>query len=381
VGFFQISIANLVAAGLNGALWLVLASVLSPAEYGKINYFISIASIGSIVGTFGVNTLNITSIAKNAQIESDGMYTFVFILTSFISIALGALSQSPITGLLCFSLTAFSMSIAIPVGRKEYANYMKIVIGSRSLLIIFSLISFFFFGLNGILVSYCISLLIFSKGFLHRLIKSKLRTDGFSRENIKFSFHSFFMNFAQSSNLYIDKIIIAPLYGFYLLGLYQISTQFLMLLAILPSSLFLYLLPKEVQGYSSIRLTTGAVLLAVIFSVTLFFSGDIILQHLFPNFVAAGEIVKIVTFGAIPMTFVASFNSKLLGAEKSNYVFVGAMVFLITLLSLLLVFRTFNNGVLIGLSLVLALSAQAIFLWVGERTLHGLHFKRVGNIR
>jgi O-antigen/teichoic acid export membrane protein len=189
------------------------------------------------------------------------------------------------------------------------------------------------------------------------------------------------MNFAQSSNLYIDKIIIAPLYGFYLLGLYQISTQFLMLLAILPSSLFLYLLPKEVQGYSSIRLTTGAVLLAVIFSVTLFFSGDIILQHLFPNFVAAGEIVKIVTFGAIPMTFVASFNSKLLGAEKSNYVFVGAMVFLITLLSLLLVFRTFNNGVLIGLSLVLALSAQAIFLWVGERTLHGLHFKRVGNIR
>jgi O-antigen/teichoic acid export membrane protein len=366
-GLFYVTVGNLISAALSATLWLVFASILSPSHYGQISYYIAVGTAGSVLGTFGFNTVNITRIAKSAHIETQGMYYFIFILSVIVSCIIGVLTQSAATGLLSFSLVAFNMSVSVPLGRMEYYKYMKMVIGARALLIFLSFLLYLVFGLEGILIGYAASSLIFSHRYFVHLIKSKWRFDGVTKKDINFSFHAFFMNFAQSSNVFIDKLMIAPLFGFQLLGLYQISSQFLMLLAIIPSSLFFYLLPKEAAGSSKLGISVYAFAFSIFFSIVLFFSSDLILQNLFPRYVGAGELVKIVAFGGIPLTIIAATNSRLLGLERSFFVFIGAMVFLVTLFSSLLFFKTLlgENGM--AIALVVSLSAQALFLTVGER--------------
>ena len=131
--------------------------------------------------------------------------------------------------------------------------------------------------------------------------------------------------------------------------------------------MFLYLLPKAVVGDSNSRISMYGLALSVFFSVVLFFSSDFILHTLFPRYIEAGQLIRIVAFGTIPMTITASANSKLLGLERSTSVFIGAMIFLIMEFSLLLFFKTFlyENG--LAIALLASLSAQAIFLTLSIR--------------
>lgn len=369
-GLLYVTTANVVAAGLSATLWLIFAGILSPSQYGQANYYIAVGALGSVLGTFGFNTLNITRIAKKIEIGNDGMYFFIFIIGIIVSCIVSIATQSGLTGLLSFSMVAFNMSTSIPLGNGQYDKYMKMVITARSLLIILALFFYLLIGLDGILLGYGASSLIFGYTYFKKLLRTKPTLNGVTKSSIKFSFHSFVMNFAQSSNIFIDKILIAPLFGFQLLGLYQISTQFLMILAIIPSSLFLYLLPKEASGRSNIRLSLYALIFSVFFSFLLFFTSDFILQNLFPRYIDAGELVKIIAFGGVPMTIIAGSNSRLLGMEKSILVFIGAIIFLLALFSSLLLLKSVFGNSGVAIALVGSLSAQAAFLVVAEKVQH-----------
>jgi O-antigen/teichoic acid export membrane protein len=370
-----VTVANIIASALNAVLWLIFAGILLPSQYGLVNFSIAIAAIGAVIGAFGINTLSITNIAKNQAILA-GIYTLAFIISVVTSIALVLLTGSILVGILSFSLVSFSISSSFPLGKSRYKDYMKMLVGQRALLILLCLILYFTFGLEGILAGYSASLLLYSYKYFVLLIGSRFTFTGVTKRDISFAFHSFFMNFAQSSNLFIDKIIIAPLFGFYLLGLYQISTQFLMVLAIIPSSLFLYLLPKDSVGRSNRRIGIYALAFSALFSVILFFTCDFILLAFFPKYIEASPIIKVVAFGAIPMTSIATSNSKLLGMEKSLNVFIGSVIFLIILFIFLLSFREIIDESTIGFALVTALSTQAIFLLLSIKHFSSVHVNK-----
>ena len=58
----------------------------------------------------------------------------------------------------------------------------------------------------------------------------------------------------------IDKLIIAPLLGFALLGNYHLGIQFLMLLSILPSIVLQYTLPHDATGNTNPKLIKVCIL-------------------------------------------------------------------------------------------------------------------------
>ena len=50
----SVGFANIVGTGIAAIFWLYLASVIEPAEYGELHYFIAIASLGLIISLIGM---------------------------------------------------------------------------------------------------------------------------------------------------------------------------------------------------------------------------------------------------------------------------------------------------------------------------------------
>ncbi len=60
-----------------------------------------------------------------------------------------------------------------------------------------------------------------------------------------------------------DKLIIAPIFGFTILGNYALGMQFYMMFLIIPSIIFQYIVPQDASGNPSIVLKKITVLISV----------------------------------------------------------------------------------------------------------------------
>jgi len=183
----------------------------------------------------------------------------------------------------------------------------------------------------------------------------------------KFAINSFLLDISNAFNGSIDKIIIAPLLGFSLLGNYQLGVQFISLVHLIPGMLFLYILTQDASGNSTKTIKKIIVIISIIFTSLSIMLSPIFVPIFFPKFVEAVEIIQIMSFSIIPSAITSTYISKYLGKTKSKIVIIGSSIYLATqILSIIVLGNIYGiNGVAVSV-VISAFIHMIYFLIVGK---------------
>ena len=359
-GFAYTTIGNLSSTILGALFWFILASILKVSEYGEVNYYIAFAVIPASIASLGLNTTVITYLAKGDEEvvrEADSI-----ILLSGLVVALALIPIQWTISIITVALVFYGMAIAEILGRKLYSEYAYTVILQRIIQIASSIILYFQIGIIGILIGYFLGPMLLSYRYLKNLRNITFNINSL-RHKINFTLHSYGLNIIGSLSTYLDKIIIGSLFGFYALGLYQLGFQFLMLLAIIPGSLYTYLLPEESSGVNRVGIKMLGLISSVVLAILTLTLSPYIVQILFPNFTNAIELIQIMSIAIIPLTISSLANARLFGEERSKHAFIGGLIYIVTVIITLIIFGLYLKVIGLALAVVFAQSVRAIYLW------------------
>jgi len=359
----SVTASNTVAAVIGGVFWFIIASFMLAEEYGKLNYYLSIAFVSSTLSLMGLNITVMTFLAKGNEKLRYQANLLVIISNIFVFLLLLIFVNHIPTIFLLIGLSFFVMSWAEILGRKDYKKYSLIVIGQRLLQVFLAILLFFFMGVDGIIIGYSLSALLFSYKFFKSFKGINLQ---FSEIKQKFSFamHSYSLAISMTVTLYADKLLIGPLFGFSVLGLYQIGYQFLLLESIIPVSIFQFLLPREASQIENKKILLKGLIISIILSAFGYFFIPTIIMAFFPNFVEAIQSAQIMSLGIIPMTLSAIINSKFLGKEKGKPVLISACSYILTLYGLIIVLGGTYGLIGLAFAVLTSLVIQAAILFV-----------------
>ena len=360
----SIGIADVSAKGISAIFWFYIAAILGPEGYGEITYFLSIAIIASNVALLGsVNTI-IVYTAKNVKIQST-LYFLTLISGSITSIIVFFIFYDIGTSFLILGYVIFGLVSSELLGYKLYKNYSKYIITQRALMIVLSIGLFYIFGQDGILVGIALSFSPYIVGIIRGFKKTKINFN-LIKERASFLRNSYLQTLAATLNNTIDKIIIAPLFGFALLGNYSLGIQFLTLLQIIPLTVSKYIIPQDSSGKENKKLKKITILTAVGLSVLGLTIGPTVITFIFPEFREAGSIIRIVSLSIVPYTVGLMYHSKFLGQEKSRKVLISSVIWIVSqILGIVILGSIYETNGIAG-ALVLGATASAIYVVIAD---------------
>ena len=320
----SIGFANIVGSGISAIFWLYLASVIEPTEYGEIHYFIAIAAFAQIISLIGNSNVLTVYTAKKIKIQAT--LFFISLLVAVVStIIIIVIFFRFDAGLLVLGYVIFEMVNAVLLGRKAYTEYSKYFLTQKILMVVFGIGFYYLIGFDGILYGLVLSFVPYTILIFREFKETKL---DFSLLKYRKGFiaNNYAMDISGRMGSSIDKLIVAPLLGFALLGNWALALQFYVILNVIPTIIYKYLLPQDASGNPNNKLKQTAVLLSVAISVF----GIIIFPHVIPNFfpkfIEAVEAIQILSLTIIPGMFSAIYTSKLLGLEKSKFVLISKII-------------------------------------------------------
>jgi O-antigen/teichoic acid export membrane protein len=363
----SIGVADIAAAGISSIFWFYIASTVGPEDYGQITYFISIAMLSSTIALFGASNTNIVYTAKKIPIQStlylitltSGIIISIILFVIFINIGVSSL----ILGFIIFSLATSEI-----LGKKLFKIYSKFILTQKILMIILGISAYYFVGIEGILIGYGLSYIPYTY-----IIFNSFRTEKIDFSLIKQKLHfiipQYFQTLSGSLSGSLDKLIIAPLFGFTLLGNYSLGLQVYALLTLLPAVVVKYIIPQDSSGIENKKLKLIIILSSIIIAILGFTFGPIVISTIFPKFTNAEEVIQIISFATIPYTITNVYHSKFYGLEKSKYVLISSTLSTGTqILGILILGSLFGvNG--IAASLVLGSSAATIFVVLADKNI------------
>ena len=360
-GLTTIGAATFISNGLGGLFWFYMASLMGTEAYGQISYFIAIGIIGSRISLLGFgNTIMVYS-AKGVKIQPP--------------IYLIAILGSVITSLILFFVFLYDVEISLYVigfvifslitsdllGRKQYRSYAKYLISQKIILIILSVSLYHLIGLNGVILGIAISFFPYSFVIYKEFKNSKI---DFSliRNRVKFITNSYANDLTGVFGGYLDKLLIAPMLGFALLGNYQLGIQFMLIFEIVPIMFYHYLLPKDARHESNTNLKKIIMLISVVLCVLAIILSPIVIPILFPEFTEAVSVIQILSIAIIPFTVTTILNSQFFGTERTRFVLIGSIILVsVQIPSIIGLAALYGiNGAAIGI--LLGNTCQAIYL-------------------
>ena len=358
-GLVYIILGNIVGAILTGGFWLLLASLQSVEEYGETSYLISMASLASSFALLGLNTA-ITTFIPKGHTKIHVAANQVILISSIIA-ALIVAQRDWLLGLFVVGMTFWMMSIYEFLGRKSYKQYAIANIGARGCQLLLSIIFYYLIGIPGIIIGFTVSFFLFS----HRYFLSiKYFTKDFSEISgqMKFALHSYSFNMSNALLMYFDKIIIPSIFGYAILGYYQLGFQFLMFLGMVPISFFQYLIPEESSGHKKTKLRIAGFGLSIGLAALLYFLSPTLINVFFPQYQNSLDAIRVISIGIIPMMIAYIINSKFLSEGNTRGVVIGAIIYQILQITLMILLGRLIEVTGIALSVVISLTGQALFL-------------------
>lgn len=354
------SLGNLGGTILGALMWFIIASLVDVSNYGRVNYLIAVSVVPASIAVFGLNTTVTTFVAKgNEKIAFES--NSIILITSIVIGGIVFYMYGVETALITVSLVFFMMSLSYLLGLKKYKEYSLVIIFQKITQILSSVILYLIIGINGILYGYALGPLLFSFRYFESLKKF---TTNFSmlKRHIGFIFHSFGINMTNVLSSYFDKIVIGLIFGFSVLGIYQLAFQFLMLIMVLPNILSTYLLPQEASGI--IRKEVKIMGIASSFLVTLanIFVTPYVVSNIFPSYENSIPLIQIMGISIIPFTLATLSTAKLLGREESKMALIGGIVYIISLLISIILLGSFLGIAGLAISIVIAHSLRSGYL-------------------
>jgi O-antigen/teichoic acid export membrane protein len=356
----KIGVANIGGSVISAGLWFVLAGFLQSEKYGELSYLIA---IGGIVTTFcligGPQTILVYS-AKKIQIQGT-IYLISFISSIFSAVILYVFLQNLEIGIYVIGSVIYNLTISELLGRRTYGEYSKVFLTQKILQFVLAISLFFVFGEAGIILGIGLSFLVMTKFFYTTIRNEKINFELF-KEKISFLVNIYIRDIGRAFNGNIDKILIAPLFGFALLGNYHLGLQVLSLLMILPGILANFIIPEEASGASTTKIKKYTILLSVFLAVIGFFIAPIIIPYFFPSYEDSVRLIPILSLAVIPSTISSMLISTYLSKENTKPIVIGYAVSIVVLTSGI-VFLGSNLGVPgLAMAYVLSQTSYAIFL-------------------
>jgi O-antigen/teichoic acid export membrane protein/4-amino-4-deoxy-L-arabinose transferase-like glycosyltransferase len=357
--------ANILSTAISGVFWFYVASLLGTTHYGEVSYYIAIAGIASTVSFLGAGTTTIVFTAKGEKILST-IFSITVISTTIASIILFILFRNFGVSLYVIGSLVFSLSTADILGQKLYKDYSKYLITQKILFVGFALGFYYLIGPQGVILGYAISFLPYFARIYHGFKESKTNVS-LIRPHFGFMMNSYVLDLSRTFSGQTDKLIVAPMLGFSLLGNYQLGLQFLSLLGILPNIVYQYILPHDSTGKSNKKLKRATILVSVILAVSGILFAPLVLPHLFPKFKEAIGVIRIISLAIIPISINLIYISKFLGSERSRIVLIGSGIYLLVqVLSIFILGKIYGVNGVAG-AYVLASFAEALYLITIDR--------------
>ncbi len=330
-------------------------------EYGQINYVIAIGSLSSSISLLGLNTA-VTTLVPQGHKQIDIQANQVILISATVCAIIASIFNW-ILGLFVIGMAFWMMSSYELLSRKLYSKYAINIIGARASQLVLSIILYSFFGISGIIVGFTISFFVFSVTYFKTIPQFSKKFDKIRKE-FKLSLHLYSYNLSNALLLYFDKLIIAPIYGYTILGYYQLGFQFLMFFSMISVSFYQYLIPEESSGRKKNKLRLYGIALSVIITILVFVFAPEILKVFLPNYINSLNSIRILSLGIIPMMIAGTLNSKFLAMKRTRYVLISSVIYQVTQMVLIVILgRQFGiDG--ISLSVVIAMIFQITFLGI-----------------
>lgn len=354
--------ADIIGSAVSAGFWFYLATLIDAGEYGEISYFLSIAQIASGVSLLGATNTLVVYSAKNIKIHAT-LYLLALSIGVISAVAVYFIVDNFATSILVLGYLVFAIAYSDLLGKKYFKAYTKFIIIQKVLMVSLALGLFTQIGKDGIILGMAIGHMIgifrVIAGFRETKIDFKL-----FKEKGRFISSNFMNTLAGTFGGTIDKIIIAPLFGFALLGNYSLGLQFLSMLSILPVIVSKYLIPQDSSGVENKKLKKLIILIACGIGVLGFTAGPEVVVKFFPKFTDADIILRIVSLSIIPSTIAMTFHSKFLGKEKGHYVLFSGLIKIGILVFGIIVLGTYYKIEGIATSIVLAAIGDMVFSMV-----------------
>jgi len=354
--FSFIGIGRIITIVLQALFYLLLAAFLDPEIYGELSVIVALAAAFSIFSLFGLDiSLQVFS-AKNKSKISEQIITLFLINTSIASLIL--LFINPIAALLCVALSFFTINQHHLLGLKKYKKFMTFAIVKSGTFFIIPILLYFVYDIYGIVLGLAISNFLGSIPFFKNLTIT-------SFFNLKKHFRVLVNNFGVTSagqlSGVLDKLVIAPLFGFFIVGIYQFNFQVFMALSVLPGVLGAYLISEESSGVGHKKLSYFVILGSIFLSIATIVLAPILVPIFFPNYSEGVFALQILVISIIPLSISTIYHSKLI-AKESTKIGYTAIVKIGSLLLLIAILGEFFG--LIGLSLAVLISISLTTLFV-----------------
>jgi len=366
-GLLSIGFADIVGSVISGLFWLYIASQVNPDVFGELIYFISIAGLAQLVSLIGSSNALTVYTAKNVKIQST--LFLISLLATAISLATITIFYNRIdAGLLAVGFVLFSLVNSVILGNKLFVKYSKLVLSQKILTLILGLGLYFVFDVYGIIyglaLSYIPHLVIFVKEFSRTKIDFTLL-----KTRRGFIINNYVMNLTAGLGGTVDKLIIAPVLGFALLGNYSLAAQMLTMMMMFSAVVYKYLLPLDASGESNKKIRQIALVISIIIAILGVTILPNVIDWLFPKFIDAKDAIQIMSLGVVPGTVSILYGSKFLGMEKSKIVMIPKLVSLGIVIGGFLYFGPIYGTVGLAWVIVTALTWESIFLFIMNRTL------------
>lgn len=355
-----IGFANVISSAISGIFWFYIAALLGTEHYGEVSYFIAISVIASTISFLGAGNTIVVYTAKGEKIQPP-----VFLISSIsgiiTSIVLFFIFYNLGVSLYIIGYIIFGLATAEILGRKLYSSYSKYLITQKILMAGLAIAAYYTIGSQGVILGIALSFFPYFIR-LYKGFKDSKMDFSILKPHFGFMMNSYVLDLSRTFSSYTDKLIVAPMFGFVLLGNYQLGVQFLSFLSILPSIVYQYILPQDASGNPNKKLKRATVFVSVILAILGVLLAPLVLPILFPKFTQAIEVIQIISLAIIPSSINLMYISKFLGKENSKIVLTGSGIYLTTqILSIYFLGQFFGiSG--IAASVVLAASSEAIFL-------------------
>ena len=317
--------SNIIGTAITSVFWISIAGLLGTESYGELSYFLAIIGISSIIATVGGGYTMQVYAAKGVKIESS-LYFLGIIASTVVAIILFFMFENFGVSICVIGIVAFNLILFEILGKKLYKKYFKIFVGQKILFVLIAFAFYFVFGtIEGILIGYGVSLLLFSQ-IIYKSFKDNKVNFPLIRERIKFLSHNYIADLSATARNHADKLIIAPLLGFSFLGNYFLGLQVLAIMLIIPGIVFKYTLPEDSTGKSTGKIKILTIIVSFFIMLLGIFVAPLVIPIVLPEYAATIDLIPILSLVIIPRTISVMLTSSFLGKENSKYVVIGNII-------------------------------------------------------
>jgi O-antigen/teichoic acid export membrane protein len=362
----KIGIGDTIGSGLGAIFWFYLAAEIGPEQYGEIQWFIGIASAMSYIALFGTQNTIIIFAAKKVKIQST-LY-FISLLSSLVLSTIAIIIFPSFykidVGVIIFAYVINTLAIGDLLGKKLYSEYSKYIILQKALTISLGILFLHLFGYESIIFALAISYVF----YLKRIIES------FRKMEIKFSMIKPRFNFIINNYIFIlisgfhgqiDKLLVAPILGFTILGNFSLGMQFITVLAMFSGVIFKYLLSQDSSNVENNRLKIFSVICSIGITILGIIFLPITIPIFFPEFTSIIDAIQIMCLHLIPLSISLIFESKLLARLKTRYVVIGRFAGLGVMIVGMIILGSLYGIIGVAITFVLGTTTFCIIYMIG----------------